>query len=119
MNILRNLPNFEPKIAEYPDIRLRSTSPLHLSRDGSVVGRVEAQNAGLGTFGKMVLDALGQTNNQIIDSQLLQQQAIVSPDSVDPSTLVVSLLKADMSLSLSKSVIDRATAAYRELTTLR
>ena len=119
MNILRNLPNFEPKIAEYPDVQLRSVSPLHRNRDGSVVGAVEAQNAELGTFGKMVLDALGQTNNQIIDSQLLQQQAVVSPDSVDPSTLVVSLLKADMSLSLSKAVIDRATAAYKELTTLR
>ena len=119
MNILRNLPNFEPKIVESPDIRLRSTSPLHRSRDGSLAGRVAAQNAELGTFGKMVLGALGQTNNQIIDSQLLQQQAIVSPDSVDPSTLVVSLLKADMSLSLSKAVVDRATSAYKELTTLR
>ena len=119
MNILRNMPNFEPKITGYPDVELRSTSPLHRSRDGSAVGSVEAQNAELGTFGKMVLNALGQTNNQIIDSQLLQQQAVVSPDSVDPSTLVISLLKADMSLSLSKAVVDRATAAYKELTTLR
>ena len=119
MNILRELPTLYPKNIQSLGPELRATSPLHLKKDGEVQGTVSAQRGGLGTFSNMVLDALGQTNNQILNSQLLQQQAIVSPDSVDPSTLVVSMLKADMSLSMSKAVIDRATAAYKELTTLR
>ena len=119
MNIIRNLPNFEPNIVLHPDIGLRTTNPLHFKKNGELQGLADVPKAALGTFGNMVLDALGQTNNQILDSQLLQQQAIVSPDSVDPSTIVVSMLKADMNLSLTKAVIDRATAAYKELTTVR
>ncbi|WGK68945.1 flagellar hook-basal body complex protein FliE [Candidatus Haliotispira prima] len=119
MNIMRNLPNFEPETAQYSNIELRKTHPLHLKKDGGPEGIFEAREVKSGTFGSMVLDALGQTNNQIMDSQLLQQQAIVSPDSVDPSTVVVSMLKADMSLSLTKAVIDRATTAFKELTTIR
>ncbi|MEM9423859.1 MAG: flagellar hook-basal body complex protein FliE [Spirochaetota bacterium] len=119
MNIIRKLPHFEPKVVQHPDIGLRTTDPLHLKKNGESQGVIDAQKAELGTFGKMVLNALGQTSNQILDSQLLQQQAIVSPDSVDPSTVVVSMLKADMSLSLTKAVIDRATTAYKELTTVR
>ncbi len=119
MNIIRDLPNFQAKTIQRPDTNLRSTNPLHLTKDGQMPGVIDNQKSELGTFGDMVLDALGQTNNQILDSQLLQQQAIVSPDSVDPSTIVVSMLKADMSLSLTKAVIDRAIAAYKELTTVR
>ncbi len=121
MNILRHLPGFEsrPELLQRAGVELRTANPLHFKQSGETKAAAEGQRAELGTFGNMVLSALGETSNQILDSQLLQQQAIVSPDSVDPSTLVVSMLKADMSLSLTKAVIDRATAAYKELTTVR
>lgn len=119
MNIIRNLPNLQVPAAPVPNLALRTSNPLHVDQNGTSSGSKEASQANLGAFGNMVLDALGQTNSQIIDSQLLQQQAVVSPDSVDQSTLVISLLKADMSLSLTKAVVDRTTTAYKELTTLR
>ena len=119
MNILRNLSIPELSVAPQHDIELQTANPLHFSKDGKLEKSTGTQSVPSGSFGDLVLKALNQTNSQILDSQLLQQQAIVSPDSVDPSTLVISMLKANMNLNLTKAVIDRATAAYRELTTVR
>jgi flagellar hook-basal body complex protein FliE len=49
----------------------------------------------------------------------LSQKAITDPDSVDPQDVMLSLAQANMSLNMTKGVLDRVVRAYRELTGAR
>lgn len=117
MNIIRNLTDFEVHRGQLPNLALVKDNPLHLNTPGTVPEGIT--QSGSGTFADMLIKSLEKTSNQIVDSQLLQQQAIVSPDSVNPTDLSVSMMKGYMSINLTKAVLDRALAAYKELTTVR
>jgi flagellar hook-basal body complex protein FliE len=70
-------------------------------------------------FSDLVRRGLAEVNNSQNESSLLMQQMITDPDSVDSHDITLAMAKANMSLSIAKSVIDRAIRAYREISTLR
>ena len=69
-----------------------------------------------GDFKSKVLEKLNQVNAIQKESENLTQQMVMDPDSVDAHEIMMSLAQANMSLNITKAVIDRVIRAYREVT---
>lgn len=98
-------------------IALRTTDPRHLSGSSA---RAAAQAADPeGGFGKLFFQAMNQVNDLQARSQDLSQAMITDPDSVDIHDVTVALAEANLALSMTKAIIDRAIRAYREIVNIR
>jgi flagellar hook-basal body complex protein FliE len=57
------------------------------------------------------------------DSQVtavdLAQKMVTDPDSVNVHDVTIALAEANMALSMTKAIVDRALAAYREIINVR
>ena len=71
------------------------------------------------SFGKLFFQTLGQVNDQQVRAQDLSQALITDPESVDIHDVTIALAEANLSLSMTKAVIDRAIRAYREIVNIR
>jgi flagellar hook-basal body complex protein FliE len=108
-------------------IGLLTTDPRHIAGADKAAGR--AQGAGYpastaaidpeADFGKLFLQSLGQTNDLQVRAQDLSEALISDPDSVDIHEVTVALAEANLALSMTKAVIDRAIRAYREIVNIR
>jgi flagellar hook-basal body complex protein FliE len=58
-------------------------------------------------------------NNQQLDVGRVQEKLITDPDSVDIHDVTTAMAKAQMSLSLAQTVIDRLVTGWNELSTNR
>ncbi|MBB6481962.1 flagellar hook-basal body complex protein FliE [Spirochaeta isovalerica] len=96
-------------------VQLKRSRPRHLNEEGLMT---EAP-AKTGKFGEMVVDALNSANNAEQDSAGLMQQMITDPDSVDVHDVTIAMAKAEMAVNLTKSVIDGAVKAYKEIISTR
>ncbi len=97
-------------------IDIKRTNPLHLNTEGI---QAPGKNSDGVSFEEMMMEAVNGVNNDQMDSAALMEQMITNPDSVDTHDLTIALAKADMSLNVTKAVIDRAVKAYKEITSLR
>ncbi|MFP4484048.1 MAG: flagellar hook-basal body complex protein FliE [Spirochaetota bacterium] len=70
-------------------------------------------------FNRMLFDSLNEVNGYQQEHENLSVQSIINPDSVDPHDVTLAAAKANLSLSITKSVVDRVLQAYREITNLR
>ncbi|MFP4115440.1 MAG: flagellar hook-basal body complex protein FliE [Spirochaetota bacterium] len=97
------------------ELVLARTDPRHLT------GRHDPEPSGSqdGTFGSMLLDSLSSVNAQQQTADALSVQAVVDPESVNTHDVTIAAAKANMSLSITKSVVDRVIQAYREIQNVR
>ncbi len=72
-----------------------------------------------GSFANYLMDAMNTVNSQQTDVDGLAQQVITDPDSVDVHDVTIAMAKANMSLSMAQSVVDRVITAWNEVTTTR
>lgn len=72
-----------------------------------------------GGFGEMLFRNLEQVNSLEQTHQQLAIQSIVNPDSVNPHDVTIAASKANLALSITKAVVDRALQAYQEISNLR
>jgi flagellar hook-basal body complex protein FliE len=66
-------------------------------------------------FGDVLLNAFNVINNQQHSAQELAQQMITDPDSVNVHDVTIAVAEANMALSLTKSIVDGALRAYKEI----
>ncbi|MBR4463925.1 MAG: flagellar hook-basal body complex protein FliE [Treponema sp.] len=94
------------------------TSPL---RDVNSFGKapVEKTERKQGAFESYLLGAVDTVNNQQLNVDRLAQQYITDPESVNVEDVTVAMAKAQQSLSLAQTVIDRITTGWNELSTTR
>lgn len=71
------------------------------------------------SFDSYLLDAVSKMNEQQLDVNRLEQKAIVDPESVDIHDITTAMAKAQMSLNLAKTVVDRVVTGWNEITTTR
>ncbi|MCR5289595.1 MAG: flagellar hook-basal body complex protein FliE [Treponema sp.] len=71
------------------------------------------------SFENYLLDAVNKMNDQQLDVSAMEQQLITDPDSVDIHDVTTAMAKAQMSLSLAQSVIDRILTGWSEISTTR
>lgn len=70
-------------------------------------------------FGYMFSEAINNVNDKQIRSDNLIIEAGVNPDQVDIAEVMNSIAEAEMSLSFTKAIVDRAVRAYQEVTSMR
>ncbi|QEN03735.1 flagellar hook-basal body complex protein FliE [Thiospirochaeta perfilievii] len=97
-------------------VDIKRTNPLHLNIDGEKTPLTNSDGA---TFEELMLEAVNGVNSDQMESADLMQQMITNPDSVDTHDLTIAMAKAEMSLNVTKAVIDKAVSAYKEITSLR
>jgi len=96
-------------------VQLKRSRPRHFNESGVMA----ANPVKTGKFGEMVTDALNSANNAEMDSAGLMQQMITDPDSVNVHDVTIAMAKAEMAVNLTKSVIDGAVKAYKEIISTR
>ena len=72
-----------------------------------------------GSFASLLLDSLNSVNDQQQTADQLAVQAVVDPESVNTHDVSIAAAKANLSLSITKSVVDRVIQAYREIQNVR
>jgi flagellar hook-basal body complex protein FliE len=105
-------------------ITLRTTDPRHLAGSRlqgatSAPAPASAAAAAEGSFGSLFMQALGQVNGQQVAAQELSQALITDPESVDVHDVTIALAEANLSLSMTKAIIDRAIRAYQTIVNIR
>ncbi len=97
-------------------VTMRTNNERHL-------GGVSALNQGDGkpgqNFGDLLMGAIGNTSELQNEAARLMTQNILQPDAVDADDVAIAASKANLSLSLMKSVIDKALRAYSEILNMR
>ena len=106
----------KPSMAMGDVVRLARTNPNHIA------GLGEEQPAATGTeqaFGTLLLSALNQVNDAQTKAAGLEQQMITDPESVNVHDVTIALAEANLAISMTKAIVDRALAAYREIINVR
>ncbi|BBM89290.1 flagellar hook-basal body complex protein FliE [Spirochaetota bacterium] len=82
----------------------------------------EAKKSMLGTgdtFYEKLMNAVELTNKQVVSSDSIAEQFITKPNTVNVHDVVIAAQKAQLSIDLTKNVIERAISAYQNITNLR
>jgi len=77
------------------------------------------EEPGASSFSDMVLDALNGVNDLAQESTNITEQYIINPDSIDVHDVTIAMSKANLAITLTKSVVDNALKAYREIINIR
>lgn len=106
--------------AEGHRIALKRTDPRHLP------GRVEEgtreslpPTTPEGSFGQLLARALNGVNGLQHVAMQKSQAMVTDPDSVDVHDVTIALAEANLALSITKAVMDRAIRGYQEIINIR
>jgi len=102
-------------------IELLATDPRHIrsfDKAGASARQASATDAEEG-FGRLFMQSLSRVNDLQVRAQDLSRALITDPDSVDVHDVTVALAEANLALSMTKAVVDRAIRAYREIVNIR
>ena len=72
-----------------------------------------------GSFAELLQNGIAAVNDTQQNHEALAQLAITNPDQVDVHDVTIAAAKADLSIRLARSIIDRTLNGYREITSLR
>ena len=97
-------------------VNLLRTNPAHIS--SNVHSNKDEGNKSV-SFNNMVIDALNSVNDLAHESTDITQQYITNPDSVDVHDVTIAMSKANLAITMTKSVVDNALKAYREIINIR
>jgi len=109
-------------------VKLARTNPRHLGGIGEQVGAAGAAfpggQAGAASsaeqkFGDLLLGALGSVNDSQLTAMNLSQKMVTDPTSVNVEDVTIAMADANLALSMTKAIVDRALAAYREIINIR
>ena len=97
-------------------VNLVRTNQKHLAGIGSTTTASKGVEQ---AFGDLLASALNNVSQSEITSQAPAQQMIVDPDSVEVHDVTIALAEANLAISMTKAIVDRALAAYREIINVR
>jgi flagellar hook-basal body complex protein FliE len=95
-------------------ISLARTHGTHISGQNDPVASGEK-----GDFGALLMKAIGSVNQLQTESNNLSTQMVINPDSVDAHDVTIAMSKANLAVSMTKSVVDRALQAYSSIINMR
>lgn len=106
-------------VQAYGDVvRMARTDARHLGGVGAA--QTIAKDRGVEqSFGDLLLNALGSVNASQHKGMDLAQAMITDPDSVDVHDVTIALAEANLAISMTKAIVDRALTAYREIINVR
>lgn len=111
----------DPDIVLGSEVALKLTNPAHIGRtDRAELARSAEEDGGFGAvLGEVLMEGVDRVNRLQQESFSLSEAFITNPDSVDSHDVTIALQKANMSLQITKAVVDGALQAYREIINLR
>lgn len=93
-------------------VNMNSTSPKHFNY-------IEKTDNNSSTFLNYLKNSISQTNNAIVEAELLQQQLVMDPDSTNIDDVTIAAKEAEIALNLTKTVINKLITGYKELINIR
>jgi len=93
-------------------VKLARTDPRHFAGMGE---EAQAPQGAEQAFGQLLFNALNNVNSSQLTGMELTQRMITDPESVDVHDVTIALAEANLALSMTKSIVDRAISAYREI----
>ena len=72
-----------------------------------------------GLFGETMLKALDRVSDMQKHPQNLVQQAIVDPDSVNVEDIAIAQAEANMSLNITRTILNRVVQAWKDIINAR
>ena len=105
-------------------IELQRSDPRHIGasqirlRTGAAAGEAETEGPESG-FGKLFFDALNNVNDLQHTTMDLTETMLTDPDSVDIHDVTVAIAEANLALSMTKAIMDRAIQAYQQVVNTR
>ena len=67
------------------------------------------------SFESYLIDAVSEMNSQQVELTAIQEKVVTDPESVNIEEVTTAMAKAQMSLSLAQTVIDRLISGWNEL----
>lgn len=71
------------------------------------------------SFSNVLMDSLNEVNKAQIDSGAITEAYLLDPDSVEAHDVTIAMAKANMTLNVTKSIVDKAVKSYKEIISLR
>ncbi len=97
-------------------ITLKRTDPRHIAAGPKRETPSLSPEEG---FGKLFFKALSQVNDLQHKSMNMTESLLTDPDSVNVHDVTIALAEANLALSMTKTIMDRAVRAYREILSVR
>jgi flagellar hook-basal body complex protein FliE len=97
-------------------VELLRTDPRHMM-PGGVMASLEPAPAP--TFDEAMLQALNGVNDLQLESSDAIETMMTNPDAIDPHDVTIAMAKANMSLNITRTVLDRVVRAWRDLINTR
>jgi flagellar hook-basal body complex protein FliE len=97
-------------------VKLARTNPAHIAGAGETAPDGKGVE---GNFGALLMNALGGVNDSQLKAMDLSQKMVTDPNSVNVEDVTIALADANLAISMTKAVVDRALAAYREIINVR
>ncbi|MBT3275967.1 MAG: flagellar hook-basal body complex protein FliE [Spirochaetales bacterium] len=95
-------------------INLTRTNSKHFG------GVNDTQESGkTGDFGAMLMKAINGVNQMELESNRLSTQMVTDPDSVEAHDVTIAMAQANLAVSLTKAVVDKALQAYSSIINMR
>jgi flagellar hook-basal body complex protein FliE len=122
---------YKPELVSGDRIAMAVTNPRHLvpkagayAASGEAVsalgGKVGADAAlRTGSFEDAMLKALDGVNADQNNSSALMQAMVTDPDSVDAHDVTIGMAKANLSLNITRVVLDRIVRGWKEVINTR
>jgi len=97
-------------------VKMVRTNPGHLDSKGRKGFPIEENNPG---FANLVSEAIGRVSDRQMNVDQLFERMITHPDEVEPHDITIAMAQAELSLNLTKTIVDRAVKAYNDITAMR
>ena len=92
----------------------------HESHFASALASPRVGSSGNGDgFADMLMQALNGVNSLQQEADRVSVDFMTNPDSVETHDVTIALAKANMAVSLTKAVVDRALRAYSDIISIR
>ena len=111
-------------------ISLEKTHPRHMRGNGrttnvQLLSQQQSEKQGADsiqrktTFGNLLFQALNTVNTLQNRSLTMNEKLVTDPNAVNIHEVTIALAEANLSLSISKTIAERAISAYREIISIR
>ncbi len=97
-------------------IGMARTDGLHFTASGGLDGLGSEKTP---SFEDAMLKAMEGVNSQQNDVDGLFEQMVVAPDSVDAHEVTIAMAKANMSLNIARTVLDRIVRGWKDVINTR
>ena len=106
---------FGPAEVSGNQVALKATHRNHFGFSGPAKGEETAGEEFIGAL----KNALGETNQAQRDLSDITQAYITDPESVDAHDVTIAMSKANMTIDITKAVVDGALKAYNNIINIR